>query len=91
MPYIKEIQRTSIDLLLDPLLNTTISEGELNYIITRILDTWQGKTGYSKINAVVGILECAKLEFYREIASNYEDYKAEINGKVYTGKGINYV
>jgi hypothetical protein len=68
------------------------SVGVLNYTITKLLlDTMfpfvlggpSGTMRYSKINAVIGILECAKQEFYRKAAAPYEDRKADINGDVY--------
>ena len=37
---------------------------------------------YSKINAIIGILECIKLELYRRVAAPYEDVKAAENGDV---------
>ncbi len=58
--------------------------GELNYLITRLIDTFIGPDiSYSAINDVVGVLECAKLEAYRKIAANYEDQKEAENGLVY--------
>jgi hypothetical protein len=38
---------------------------------------------YSKINEVIGVLECAKQELYRRVASPYEDSKKEANGDVF--------
>ena len=59
--------------------------GELNYKLTRIcleyLHTHSLK--YSTINDIVGALEGAKLEFYRRVASPYEDKKIKENGDVY--------
>jgi len=36
------------------------------------------------INAIIGALECAKLELYRRVAAPYEDDKIAENGDVYT-------
>lgn len=59
--------------------------GELNYVITRICDAYFRNQGgrYQQINDIVGALEGAKLEFYRRIASTYEDIKIEKNGDAY--------
>ena len=38
---------------------------------------------YSKINALIGVLECAKLELYRRVAAPYENDKIDENGDVY--------
>ena len=32
-----------------------------------------GRVRYAHLNEVVGVLECAKLELYRRVASPYED------------------
>ena len=40
-------------------------------------------TNYVKLNELIGVLECAKLELYRRVASPYEDEKVESNGDVY--------
>jgi hypothetical protein len=38
---------------------------------------------YQNINELIGVLECAKLELYRRVASPYEDEKIQSNGDVY--------
>lgn len=59
--------------------------GELNYMITRMIDQYlkDNNLNYESINAVIGVLECAKLELYRRIAAPYEDIKIAQNGDVY--------
>lgn len=57
----------------------------LNYCISTLLSkslAAQG-TNYRKINELIGVLECAKLELYRRVASPYEDEKKDSNGDVY--------
>jgi hypothetical protein len=50
------------------------------------------KMDYTRINAAVGALECAKLELYRRVATPYERGKEVANGDVYDGPVIvNYV
>lgn len=38
---------------------------------------------YDSLNAVIGVLECAKQEFYRRAAVPYENQKITENGDVY--------
>lgn len=60
--------------------------GDLNYKITKLCDYYLTLNGlnYSRINEVIGALECAKLELYRRVAAPYEDIKIEQNGDVYS-------
>lgn len=82
MPYVPQERR--------PLL-TTISErgaqepGDLNYQISTLCNAYLRRYGvhYSSLNAVIGVLECAKLELYRRLAAPYEDSKCNENGDVY--------
>lgn len=59
--------------------------GELNYLVTLLCKDYLKRKGqrYSILNEIVGVLECAKLEFYRRAAVPYEDSKIEENGDVY--------
>ncbi len=87
MPYIPREDRPKYE---DPLttLIATLREqptdridGELNYIITRILkETYPPR--YHTINRAIGVLEACKLEYYRRVAAPYEDTKIEQNGDV---------
>lgn len=85
MPYITKMDRADLDETLDKVPGA-FNEGELNYQITRIIDKYLKQEGiyYGNINACIGVLECAKLELYRRIASPYEDAKKEVNGDVYS-------
>jgi hypothetical protein len=60
--------------------------GELNYYVTCAVDSYIAENGlnYSTLNAVIGVLECAKLELYRRVVAPYEDQKMKDNGDVYT-------
>lgn len=61
--------------------------GELNYVITRLIDGYlirKGGIRYTHLNEVVGVMECAKMELYRRIAAPYEDKKIAENRDVYT-------
>jgi hypothetical protein len=81
MPYIDKTDR-------DQITNGRNIEtaGELNFVISTLINEYlinKGKN-YNNINEAIGVLECAKLELYRRIASPYEDLKIESNGDVYT-------
>ena len=89
MPYIKpqdrEIYEPMIDVLMNELRYAENWKGDLNFIVSTILNdllTAYG-TSYSMLNDMVGVLECAKLELYRRMAAPYEDEKIEDNGDVY--------
>ncbi len=92
MPYItKELREQldpSIELLfaeLDYMGDSKNLAGLMNYsisaLISKLLDT-KG-LNYHNINELIGMLECAKLELYRRVASPYEDDKIKSNGDVY--------
>ena len=53
------------------------SVGDLNYCITSLVHKWimENHLGYATINSAIGVLECAKLEAYRQIAVPYENKK----------------
>ena len=79
MPYIEKERRNE---LIDDDPKTA---GELNYKITEQCIEYMDAKGksYKTINEIIGVLECAKMEFYRRIAVPYENLKAEENGDVY--------
>lgn len=78
MPYIHQSQRQRP-------LAVPVTIGELNYCITILCLNFLDVQGhnYKNINGIVGVLECAKLEFYRRLAAPYEDTKIIENGDVY--------
>ncbi len=87
VPYIKMEDRPKYEKNLTELINIlkeqTVDQidGQLNYIITRILKE-SYPLRYFNINRAVGVLECCKLEYYRRVAAPYEDTKIEQNGDV---------
>lgn len=86
MPYIDNNKREEIDPLVEQLRDILGSMGDLNYTITRLCDaylTTEEGIRYSRLNDLVGALECAKLELYRRVAAPYEDKKAKENGDAY--------
>ena len=87
MPYIKMEDRPKYEKPLKELIELIKGhpvdqmDGQLNYIITRILKEAY-PLRYFNINRAVGVLECCKLEYYRRVAAPYEDTKIEQNGDV---------
>lgn len=82
MPYISPIARAQIAPLIKFFWDREFSEGELNYIITQLLLA-QKPERYKDYNALVGVLECCKLELYRRVVASYEEVKCETNGDVF--------
>jgi hypothetical protein len=85
MPYL--IEKLKAVMNLDP---RPLTAGELNYCITMLCKRYLkhqaykgGHYDYERINNIIGVLECAKIEFYRRIAVPYEDKKIKENGDVY--------
>lgn len=79
MPYIEPDARKRV---LSP--SGPRNAGELNYFITHAIRQFLGSNyNYASFNEVVGVLECAKLELYRRMVSEYEDRKKKENGDVY--------
>ena len=93
MPYIKEEDRQAFDHIIEQLCENLNEDdfnvGELNYVISRILNEALKKNlCYTRINELIGMLECAKLELYRRVAAPYEDTKISLNGEVYDAPSI---
>lgn len=87
MPYIESHERHIIDGFVEHFLNFDphASAGTLNYFVSKLLHEWilrQDGLRYGNINTVVGVLGCAKLEFYRMVAAPYEQDKCDITGSV---------
>lgn len=90
MPYIVTEQRKLLNDDIDKLVKSMNALGDdarrgiFNYVITKLaLGVIGVETRYSKINDVVGAMECCKLELYRRLAANYEDDAVRRNGDVY--------
>ena len=84
MPYIERDHRPVLDAAIKK-IPQNLTAGEMNYVMTRIVDKQLQFHGhsYSIINTLIGVFECAKLELYRRIAAPYEDKKIEANGDAY--------
>ena len=87
LPYIKPENRKKYDKVLKELVTMLKTlppeeiDGELNYIVTKMLKEIY-PLRYFHINKAIGVLECAKLEFYRRVAAPYEDTKIKESGDV---------
>jgi hypothetical protein len=80
MPYIEKSRREAV------VKEGALTAGELNYAITKLCNDYiraQTGVGYTHVNEVIGVLECAKQEFYRRVVAPYEDSKIMQNGDVY--------
>jgi hypothetical protein len=92
MPYIVDEKRNVLDPHIEAILNalrelesddpSNNMEGNINYIITRILHRVYKDGGYRGVNDAMGAVFCASLEFYRKVAAPYEDQKEFENGPV---------
>jgi len=87
LPYIKVGNRSKYNKVLKELLEILKSlppdevDGELNYVVTRMLKEVY-PLRYFHINKAIGVLECIKLEYYRRVAAPYEDKKIQESGDV---------
>lgn len=93
MPYIVEKDRLHFHKLLEEFDRVSkskdITAGDMNYLISSMFYRFSNgcnKVSYSKYNEIIGILECAKMEFYRRIITSYEDEKIASNGDVFVEK-----
>ncbi len=91
MPYIPQERRQE----LYPLISKVAGEiqaavesgtgkrgGEVNFVICSLVDILYDRN-YTELSAAIGDVECAKLEVYRRVLSNYEDQKITENGDVF--------
>ena len=87
MPYIKTDNRAKYNTVLRELIKILKAlppeevDGELNYVVTKLLKEIY-PLRYFHINKAIGVLECAKLEYYRRVAAPYEDTKIQESGDV---------
>jgi hypothetical protein len=62
--------------------------GDINYCLSRILGGVLGNISYPKIAIITGVLENIKQEFYRRVASSYENKKIVENGDIKEYKNV---
>ena len=79
MPYISTKAKTEL------LERGPLTAGELNYLISKLCNTYllENVRNYDTHNTIVGVLECAKQEYYRRMTVPYECSKMLQNGDVY--------
>lgn len=84
IPYIKKDDRLLIEGVLTALNGHIDTVGKLNFTITLLVHKYimEHKLCYDQLNAVIGVLECAKLELYRQVAAKYENKKKMENGAI---------
>ena len=75
MPYIDPDDQARVSERREPR-----NAGELNYLITTTVDAYLNDpeietVRYARLNEVIGVLECAKLELYRRVVAQYENKK----------------
>jgi len=90
MPYIEKEYRKLYDPYIDKILESldmgNTLAGDVNYIITRVLNGYLSlchRPTYQDYNAMIGVLECTKQELYRRKIAPYEDRKRKSNGDVF--------
>ena len=84
MPYITPDERAALDQQIGDLSEQVFTEGQLNYVISRLVRDFARLKGsnYAAFNAAIGVLECAKLELYRRPIASYEESKIVQNGDI---------
>jgi len=62
--------------------------GELDYVITRIIQGYMKKNGvsFATFAVIAGVLVLVLFEFVRRVVNDYEDMKIKDNGDVYEEK-----
>ena len=85
MPYIAKSQKEKVEKGLAPIQFAEMPDaGCLNFAVHQLISQYilQNKEGYQTYNDIVGVLDCAKMEIYRRLVSDYEDRKIVQNGDV---------
>jgi hypothetical protein len=83
MPYIKEDRRPQFESAIADILTKVESVGDLNYVLSSIIwAIFDSDRNYKTANGLIGVLECAKVEFYRRQVSVLENEKQMENGDI---------
>jgi len=87
MPYIFGLLRERYDYCLKLLCQLmTPDPAHLNYIISKIIHGYiqreDNGLSYRRLNHAIGVLECAKMELYRQVVGPFEDTKKSENGNI---------
>jgi hypothetical protein len=92
MPYVDTATRQLLDTSLEAVAcriakMASARPGDMNYAISALIKKVYGtKLKYADYNEIIGVLEDAKLEFYRSRVAPYEDKKKIENGDLYLDK-----
>ena len=87
MPYILQTERLNYDEeignILAQLKVNNNNPGHINYIFSKIVtEIFKNNKKYSTANDLIGVLECVKIELYRQQIADYEDFKEKMNGSI---------
>jgi hypothetical protein len=85
VPYIIDEDRNILNAFLNPLFDNLrdAPPGYLNYAISRIVwALFEDNPCYENGNKLIGVLNCAALEFYRRKLAPYEDKQMHANGDI---------
>ncbi len=83
MPYIETSERPQYEKEIRALEKKLHDKpvGHINYVFSRIIwGLFNKKAGYTFGNALMGMLRCVALEFYRRKLAEYENEKITENG-----------
>lgn len=92
MPYVDNATRQLLDSSLDAVAcriakMLSARPGDMNYAISALIKKVYGTNlRYADYNEIIGVLEDAKLEFYRRRVGPYEDKKILEHGDLYIDK-----
>ena len=87
MPYISEPNREKLCGARVAIKSSRLDTiGDVEYLFCLIADHYLSlhPFAFATLNSIVGAFECGKMEFYRKMASVYEDGKEKANGTVWT-------
>jgi hypothetical protein len=85
MPYIKQVDRPPYQEVIKDLSSkfADVPVGDMNYVISSVIkNVFEKNKSYKTANALMGMIECVKMEFYRTSVAPYEDLKIKENGNI---------
>lgn len=105
MPYISEDERPKLDPAIESMIDAILFDvkpenswelskllGRINYCFSRVsahLTLTEDGVSYRNVAMITGVLENIKQEFYRRVASQYEDKKIVENGDIFEYMTLN--
>jgi hypothetical protein len=82
MPYVSQEREEELKPFVEALSKQVSTAGDMNHVFSVLL-LKTNPVCYDDYNRLIGILECAKLEFYHRAVRVYEDRKIAENGDIY--------